>query len=189
MSSDDDFERGSVNNAVKSEQFMRPFSIEAGRDFSYLVDVFTEAGFHVRNSGMSYDTWDSPECPISPAVFEMLEKKYGEHISWKRSERRLLFDRINSELMGILQPSMGSHWTKPLSTRICFGKSLDTIEENLCTLLDYKKKQANKDSSGKMMGKDDGWLELGDSIEVIVREIADALVDQLATEVVSMESF
>lgn len=189
VSSDDDFERGSVNNAVKSELFMRPFSIEAGRDFSYLVDVFTEAGFHVRNSGMSYDTWDSPECPISAAVFEMLEKKYGEHISWKRSERRLLFDRINSELMGILQPSMGCHWTKPLSTRICFGKSLDTIEENLWTLLDYKKKQANKDSSGKMMGKDDGWLELGDSIEVIVREIEDALVDQLATEVVSMESF
>lgn len=189
VSSDDDFERGSVNNAVKSEQFMRPFSIEVGRDFSYLVDVFTEAGFHVRNSGMSYDTWDSPECPISPAVFEMLEKKYGEHISWKRSERRLLFDRINSELMDILQPSMGSHWTKPLSTRLCFGKSVDMIEENLWTLLDYQKKQANKDSSGKMMGKDDGWLELGDSIEVIVREIEDALVDQLTTEVVSMESF
>lgn len=190
VSSDDDFEQGSsVSNAGKSEQLMRPFSIEEGRDFSYLVDVFTEAGFHVRNSGTSCDTWDSPECPISPAVFEMLEKKYGEQISWKRSERRLLFDRINSELMEILQPSMGSHWTKPLSTRLCFGKSLDMIEENLWTLLDHQRKQADKDSSGKMMGKDDGWLELGDGIEVIVREIEDSLVDQLATEVVSMESF
>ncbi|XP_044461699.1 uncharacterized protein LOC123193016 [Mangifera indica] len=189
VSSDDDSKEGSVQNSGVYKEFVRIFSVEESRDFSYLVDVFTEAGFHGKNSDLGYETRCSSEFPISPAVFEMLEKKYGEQMSWKRSERRLLFDRINLKLSDILQTSIGMHWTKPLLRRLCFRKSLEAVEEELWMSLVRHDKQANKDSPVKVLGQDDGWLELGDDIEVIVTDIECSLIDQLAEEVVGINSF
>ncbi|KAK3232269.1 hypothetical protein Dsin_004150 [Dipteronia sinensis] len=184
VSSDDDSVEGSISNLEETEKSMKIFSIEETRDYSYMVDVFTQAGFHGTNLDTGYNTGHSPDCPISPAVFEMVEKKYGEQISWKRSDRRLLFDRINSELTEILQPSIGTlQWTKPVCRRLSYRKSLEAIEEEVWISL------LNNDSSLKLLGKDDGWLELGDDMEGIVREIENSLIDELATEVVSMESF
>ncbi|KAK2637555.1 hypothetical protein Ddye_032347 [Dipteronia dyeriana] len=184
VSSDDNSVEGSISNFEETAKSMKIFSVEETRDYSYMVDVFTEAGFHGTNLDTGYNTGHSPDCPISPAVFEMVEKKYGEQISWKRSDRRLLFDRINSELTEILQPSIGTlQWTKPVCRRLSYRKSLEAIDEEVWILL------LNNDSSLKLLGKDDGWLELGDDMEGIVREIENSLIDELATEVISMESF
>ncbi|XP_031254272.1 uncharacterized protein LOC116112255 isoform X2 [Pistacia vera] len=189
VSSEDGSEEGSVHNSGDNGEFMRIFNVEESRDFSYLVDVFTEAGFHGKNSDLGYETWYSSEFPMRPAVFEILEKKYGEQMSWKRSERKLLFDRIISELGDILQTSIGMNWTKPVSRRLCFRKSLEAAEEELWMSLVRHDKQANRDSPVKVLGRDDGWLELGDDIEVIVTEIESSLIDQLAEEVVSIDTF
>ncbi|KAL5734822.1 hypothetical protein ACOSP7_032683 [Xanthoceras sorbifolium] len=188
VSSDDDSEEGSIANYEENEKSMKIYSVEESRDYSYLVDIFTEAGFHGTNLDTHYDTKHSPECPISPAVFEMVEKKYGELISWKRSDRRLLFDRINSVLMEILQPSISAHWTKPVCRRLNCRKSLEVIEEEVWISLVSREKQSNNDSSLKLLMNNDGWLELGDEMDGIVREIENSLIDELATEVVSMES-
>ncbi|KAI9156115.1 hypothetical protein LWI28_000849 [Acer negundo] len=187
VSSDDDSEEGSVSNFEENEKnSMKIFSVEETRDYSYMVDIFTEAGFHGTNLDTGYNTGHSPECPLSPMVFEMVEKKYGEQISWKRSDRRLLFDRINSELMEILQPSIGTlQWTKPVCRRLSYRKSLEVIKEEVWISLISQEKQANND----LLGKDDRWLDLGDDMDGIVREIENSLIGELATEVVSMESF
>ncbi|KAJ9175645.1 hypothetical protein P3X46_014182 [Hevea brasiliensis] len=185
VSSDEDNGEGSVNDSEENEGLMRPFRVEESRDFSYLIDVLTEAGFHNRNLDAGFDTWH-PQ--VSYSVFETLEKKYGEQISWKRSERRLLFDRINSGLMEILQPSMGVlTWTKPVAKRFSFSLRHDLIEEELWMLLDSQEKEARREYE-KFPGKDDGWLEFGDDIQVIGREIENSLIDELLADV-TMESF
>ncbi|KAK1570547.1 hypothetical protein Q3G72_003561 [Acer saccharum] len=187
VSSDDDSEEGSISNFEENEKkSMKIFSVKEARDYSYMVDIVTEASFHGTNLDTGYNTEYSPECPLSPTVFEMVEKKYGEQISWKRSDRRLLFDRINSELMEILQPSIGTlQWTKPVCRRLSYRKSLEVIKEEVWISLICQEKQANND----LLGKDDGWLDLGDDMDGIVREIENSLIDELAIEVVSMESF
>ncbi|RVX13672.1 hypothetical protein CK203_010350 [Vitis vinifera] len=85
---------------------------------------------------MDLETWHSPECPMSRLVFEKLEKKYGEQTSWKRSERMLLFDRINSGLMEILWPCTEIHmWMGSVTKRLSFKLSQEMIEEELWKIL------------------------------------------------------
>ena len=199
VSSDDDDDDGdadadageeSPEDCEVNEDLIRLFGVEERRDFSYLVDVLTEAGFHSRNQDIAFGGWHSPEIPISSSVFETLEKKYGEQISWKRSARRLLFDRINSGLMEIFQPCFGEPmWAKPVAKRLSYRQNLKEIEEELYMFLVSQEKEARKDSSEKVLGKDDGWLFLGYDVEVIGREIENSLIDELAAEIVSLESF
>ncbi|EEF31408.1 uncharacterized protein LOC8268598 [Ricinus communis] len=182
VSSDEDTVGGSVIDYEEKEYLMRSFGIEESRAFSYLVDVLAEAGFHNASLHADFDVWHSQECPISYSVFETLEKKYGEQISWKRSERKLLFDRINSGLVDILQPSMGVLTSsKPVARRFNFSLGHEMIEEELWMLLVNQEKEVSKESE-KFFGKGDGWLELDEDIQVIGREIENSLIDELVAE-------
>ncbi|XP_059458011.1 uncharacterized protein LOC132187640 isoform X2 [Corylus avellana] len=190
VSSDEDSGEGSVDDPEENKDLMRLFRVEEGRDFSYLIDVITEAGFHGRILEMNFGTWHSPECPISLSIFETLEKKCGEHASWKRSERRLLFDRINSGLIEMLQPYMGiPKWAKPASKIFNPRLSQDMIEEELWRLLVSQEQEMSKDPTMKVLEKELGSLDLGEDIDFIGREIERLLIDELAAEVVSMDTF
>ncbi|OMP02673.1 hypothetical protein COLO4_10915 [Corchorus olitorius] len=190
VSSDDEAGDESLEDCEVNEDSISSFGVEEGRDFSYIVDVLTEAGFQSRNQDKAFDGWHSPECPISPSVFETLEKKYGEQKSWRRSARRLLFDRINSGLMEILQPCLGEPmWAKLVARRFSFRQDLKALEKQLYTFLVSQEKETVKHSSEKVLAKDDGWLFLGYEIEVIGKEIENSLIDELVAEIVSIESF
>lgn len=190
VSSDDESGEGSVDDFEENKDLMRLFRVEEGRDFSYLIDVLTEAGFQGGILDMNLGTWHSPECPVSLSIFETLEKKCGEQAPWKRSERRLLFDRINSGLMEILQPCMGMpKWAKPTSKRLNPRLSQDMIEEELWTLLVSQEQEVSKDPTVKVLEKELGSLDLGDHIDFIGREIERLLIDELVAEVVSMDTF
>ncbi|XP_021910446.1 uncharacterized protein LOC110824186 isoform X1 [Carica papaya] len=188
VSSDDEDigETSTWDSECKEHKCVIKLSEVESRDFSYIIEVLTEAGFNDGNQG--FHKWHSLECPINPRVFENLEKKYGEQTSWKRSERRLLFDRINLGLLELLRPCMGmSTWTKPVSRRLKRG--LKVIDE-LGMLLANSEKQAKANTSmNALEGRGNSWLELGDEIEIIGREIENSLIDELTAEVVSSESF
>ncbi|CAL1374431.1 unnamed protein product [Linum trigynum] len=184
-------EAESVGDFEANEDAMRLFKAEESRDFSYLVDVLTEAGLINRNPlliGPNY-SWHSDECNIiSPSVFDTLEKKYGDQISWKRDDRRLLFDRINWGLVEILQSSLCQHsvsWSKPVARRFMlnYGGQED-IEEEVWMLLASQENGKGKNSE-KVMGEDDKWLELGDHVQDISRDIANSLFDELVQDAVS----
>lgn len=186
VSSDDETEEGSAGDSKETDDSMRLFRVEESRDFSYLVDVLTEAGFQNRNLKMDFSTFHSPECPISLSVFETLEKKFGHQMSWKRSERRLLFDRINAGLTEILLPCMGvPTWAKPVSRRLSPSSHEDIIEEDLWMLLVSQEKEASKGSAKMVLGNEIGKLELGDDINAIGKEIERWLIDELAAELLA----
>ncbi|WCJ19111.1 Phosphatidylinositol N-acetyglucosaminlytransferase subunit P-related [Euphorbia peplus] len=177
VSSDDDNNReGSVNEYEEIQALMSPLRLEDSRDFSYLVDVLTEAGFQSRRKHV-------PKLPISYSVFETLEKKYGDQESWKRSERRLLFDRVNLGLGEILQPFKGSKTlTKSVSKRFRYSHGDEMMEEEVWALVVNEDEESRKESE-LMLRKDDRWMELGDEIQEIGREIEDSLIDELVADV------
>ncbi|KAJ7975875.1 Phosphatidylinositol N-acetyglucosaminlytransferase subunit P-related [Quillaja saponaria] len=190
VSSDEDSGEGSRGDPEENEALLRLSTAEESRDFSYLVEILIESGFYSRNLHTDFNTWHSPECPINPSVFKILEKKFGEQTYWKRSDRRLLFDRINMGLMEILLPCMGIPMCeKPVSRRLNAKPSEEMMEEELWNLLVVQEKESIKDSAEKTFGRDLKWAELGDDIDAIVREIVKLLIDELATEIVSLESF
>ncbi|KAK2979792.1 hypothetical protein RJ640_012976 [Escallonia rubra] len=182
VSSDEESGEGSVEFLKENEKFLRLFRAEEGREFSYLVDVLDEAGFH---EDLSFERWHSLQCPVSSSVFEELEKKYGEQMSWMKSERRLLFDRINLGLVEILQPCVQTNSSaKPLQKRIGTAFKRDVIEEGIWTLLVSQGKEVNKNLSEKAFGEDAKWLELGADVDIIAKEVENFLFEELVAELV-----
>ncbi|KAM7254525.1 hypothetical protein ACFE04_003905 [Oxalis oulophora] len=163
------------DNLEETENMMSLCKVEESRDFSYIMDVLHKAGY----PDTGFKSWNSPEHAINPLVFEKLEKKYGEQKCWKRSERKLLFDRINLGLMDICQLPLG---TNPLSRKLGLKQNL---EEELWLLLE---KEVSKHSPNQnVFTKEDKWLDLRDDIEAIGREIECCLIDELAAEFFSVE--
>lgn len=179
----------SVDYSKEDGELVRFLMNGESRDFNYLIDVLDEMGFNGGNFEISLDRFHSPEFPLNPSMFESLEKKYGELKSWKKQERRLLFDRINSGLMDILQPHMEINIrAKPLRRRISNTLKRYAIEEDLWMLLVSQENQMSKSLSEKAFGRESGWLELGDDIYLIGKEIENFLLDELIVELAGIES-
>ncbi|KAK3023305.1 hypothetical protein RJ639_043655 [Escallonia herrerae] len=180
VSSDEESGEESVEFLKENEKFLRLFRAEEGREFSYLVDVLDEAGFH---EDLSFERWHSLQCPVSSSVFEELENKYGEQMSWMKSERRLLFDRINLGLMEILQPCVQiNSLVKPSQKKIGTAFKRDVIEEGIWTLLLSQGKEVSKNLSEKALGEDSKWLELGTDVDIIAKEVENFLFGELVAE-------
>lgn len=162
-------------------------AVQESRDFHYLVDILTEAGLHGTNLLSGLHKWHSLESPINLSVFQALEKRYGEQKSWKRSERRLLFDQINFFLMKFLHSFWGIQACgSPISTRIRKSLTMDAIEEVLCEFLVRLDIEMRKESIEKLLESDFRSLDLGDCSDSIVIEIERLVIDELVAEVVSM---
>ncbi|KAJ8636930.1 hypothetical protein MRB53_011197 [Persea americana] len=175
------------------DNFMEDNSVTSGlythvedRDFLFLLDMLIESGFHVADHEMLFATSYSLEQPVAPFVFENLEKKHGEQLAWPRWERRLLFDHINSLLVEILKPHMDLHpWVKPKWSRVGLGLGCEGLADQVWKLLASHGKEGLGDTAEKVMGRDVEWLELGDDIDVIGREIEISLLSELLEEVIS----
>ncbi|XP_058109836.1 uncharacterized protein LOC131253024 isoform X2 [Magnolia sinica] len=161
------------------------FSDVESRDFSFLLDVLGDAGFHEADSEMLFATWNLPELPIGSGTFEVLEKKYGGQVAWPRSERRLLFDLINSALAVVLGQRQDQRPWMKLKGRagVVWGCRVGLADE-VWELLVRHGKEGSGDTAEKALGRDVGWLDLGEDVDVIGREIERVVMDELLEEVV-----
>lgn len=184
VSSDGDNEKGSSTDVPKYDKKLWDMSRpQESRDYSYLVDVLDEANLSDRSLDNLYETWLSTEYPVDPSLFEALEKKYGKQASWLKSDRRLLFDRINSGLKEIMDSFMDIQISgKPLRRRLHPTLRRDESEEELWMLLLDQEKEVSEDLSKKALGKEMKWSELGEEISIVCREIEEALFNELVAE-------
>lgn len=181
VSTDEDAQMDSYDLPQSSGiwEMIRP---EESRDFSYLVDVLDEAGISCENWDEWHPRWHAKELPMDLSVFEALEKKYGKQTSWHKSERRLLFDLINSGLTEIL-PSVlyvNTPEKKPLR-RFSVGLRRAEIEDELWKSL-LPGKEVSKDMGEKALSKDIKCLELEEDVIFICTEIEQCLFDELVAE-------
>lgn len=165
----------------ESQKLIGLFTAEEIRDFSYVVDLLDEAGFHGRNTCFGFEWWCSPDFPVKPSVFEILEKKYNHQTSWDNLEMRLLFDRVQLGLKEILQPCMDMlTWEKFLRRKVNLSRKV--IEEELWMFLVRRRKEVGKELSEKALETETRWFELREDIDFIVCEIERFLFDELAAE-------
>ncbi|KAK1409503.1 hypothetical protein QVD17_36029 [Tagetes erecta] len=154
------------------------------RDFSYLVDVLNESAFQNSNVEIQFERWHSSECMAGALVFERLEKKYGKQELWHKSERKLLFDRINSGMTEICRPRVDIKVSsKPLRRKMRSMLRRDVIEEELSALLLDQEKGVGDGVSEKAVGRG-LWFDPVDELDSIVEEIEVFLFDELTAEFV-----
>lgn len=149
----------------------------------YLVDVLNHSGLDKTDCEMFLGTWHSPDCPIGLWVFEDLEKRYGELESCSRSERRLLFDSINAQIVEISQQFVDMEpWVKTPRKYTAPQWLKDVLKTELHKLLEkHKTKIADNGLDMAILG-DMQWMKLGEHISAVGRDIEALLIDELIAE-------
>ncbi|KAL8247389.1 hypothetical protein R6Q59_008605 [Mikania micrantha] len=178
-------ESGSMSdspNDEETEQRSSSFTVSESENWesTYLTDLLQYSGFYDHDPHAFITTFYSVDCPVNPQLFDRLEKKHSQNPTVSRSDRRLFHDRVN-EAMLVLSKIMVS---SPLAQK---GIQMTLIEiefENqLQRLLAKQEKEANEEFEDICMDKDLDWFQPVNEIEVVGRQIAEVLVNELLLEV------
>ncbi|XP_061351319.1 uncharacterized protein LOC133296372 [Gastrolobium bilobum] len=157
--------------------------IEDSWESSYIFDVLSKSCIDGAQPDTMLEVWHSLECPVSLSVFDELEKRYCDWTTCSRSERRLLFDRINSGIVKIHEQStFAQPWVSPATTNIGSKLIKNGLQDGLYMMLKSQGK-VKDDALGKVLDKESQWLCLRDDIDVIGREVERLLLDDLVAEI------
>ncbi|GAB2235686.1 hypothetical protein Droror1_Dr00026121 [Drosera rotundifolia] len=155
---------------------------------SYFLDVLADSGFDHSDLEMLKSTWDSIGCLVAPWVFEKLEKSFSAQSISSRIDRKLLFDRINSGIPEILEKVSDPCPWVTYGKRITYPQWEDMIKAELRQLL---KEQEVVDVERtflheQVLESDLKWMNLGDHIDGVAREIEQVMIDELMADFVTM---
>lgn len=157
-----------------------PHRTEDSWEFSYLVDILNDSGLNNANPGALLATLYSSDSPINPKIFEQLEKKQRCPSSTTRSDRRLLFDCINSGILAISQQFIDPQpWVRPSKTKIGTNWMMkNELQNRLCKFLDTQIVRYD-------IVEESQWQELGVEIDVIGKEIERLMINELVAEIIT----
>lgn len=180
VSSDDDVEEKSVGSIDERNMPKSDDNWES----SYLANILINSGFNNVNPDTFITTCHSPECPINPSVFEELEKKYCDLAFSSRPERKIMFDSINAQLVDIHQQFANPLPWLRLGTTLRPTWDKNGLRDHLQKSLTGQWKKVNKNTAEKLLGPEAQWLDMGNDMDMIGREIEKLLIDELIEEVV-----
>ncbi|XP_020700615.1 uncharacterized protein LOC110112658 isoform X1 [Dendrobium catenatum] len=164
-----------------NKKILNSLKNESERDFLYLLDILTVSGIYAASQNKFFDACYSPDYPVFPDVFDKLESEYHMVNSWPRSDRKLLFDHINSILAEVLAPCMDFHpWVKLKRRNSCGHGRL--VDESWRLLVRQQKELSRGKPDEKVL--DTRWFYIDDHMDMIGREIERMLKDDLLNELV-----
>ncbi|CAL5045580.1 unnamed protein product [Urochloa decumbens] len=162
-------------------QSLEAFQVEEDRDFSYLLDILICSGIIVADWQLICKSWYSPGFPVGPHVFDRLERKYNKIATWARPERRLLFDLVNSILSEVLAPCVDVHpWAQPSRHCAPLWGPEGPVEKVWQTIV--RRREDCVTGHPDEMVLDTNWLELGNDINMVGKQIARILLGDLFEE-------
>lgn len=151
---------------------------------SYIADVLVESGFDGTVPESFVAGWESSECPLSPMIFEKLEKVYGDPTTGLKSDRKLVFDRVNSVLWEVFEQFVDPQpWVKK-GVRSWWRSG--RAESEIYKLLErQEKKKASDGVLEQEVETESEWVRLGEDVNAIGLEIERLVIEDLLDEIVS----
>jgi hypothetical protein len=149
-----------------------------------LLDILIASGIHGTAEDQLYKVCQSLDCPASYDVFEKLENKY-KVVMWSRSERKLLFDMVNTVLSQILAPCLNMQpWVNTARNLAPLWGSEGLLEKVLQVLAQRREELAPSKTKPEMKGFDQKWPDLADGMDRVGRDIEKLIKDDLLEELV-----
>lgn len=181
ISSDDDNQGITCNSR---DSILNQLRDQEEREFSYLLDMLIQSGVHRICPGTHLKTYHSREFPVDPRLFDRLEKRYSHMLTWSKSDRKLLFDLVNSVIAMVLAPFLDTHpWVKCGSHVGPMWGPEGLVERVWLDMSKERKKFTTGNEEEKMV--DLSLFEnLGDDINVIGKQIERMLTDEILEEIV-----
>ncbi|CAA2984889.1 Hypothetical predicted protein [Olea europaea subsp. europaea] len=151
---------------------------------SYVLDVLINSGFEESHLFMFRTLWYCSECPLSPWLFDDVEKKYNnDGITGLREERRFLFDRINSALFEAYQQHVDLYpWVMPKIKCVNLTCQKQVVRGACQKLLKGHDFETDRYVPERILDREMQWLEFKGEIDAIGNEIEKLLIDKLITE-------
>jgi hypothetical protein len=159
---------------------LEAFQVEEDRDFSYLLDVLIDSGIIIADWQLLCKSWYTPGCPVGPHVFNRLERKYSKLSTWAKPDRKLLFDLVNSILSEVLAPCMDGVPSR------CQCAPLWGPEGPVEKVWQKIVRQREDFVTGHPddMVLDPTWLDIGDDVSSVGKQIARMLHGALLEETI-----
>ncbi|TVU44383.1 hypothetical protein EJB05_03820, partial [Eragrostis curvula] len=167
------------------EDILEEFEDEEERDFCYLLDILIASGIHGTAEDQLYKVCQSLDCPAGYDVFEKLEKKYTNVVQWSRSDRRLLFDMVNTILSQILAPCLNMQpWVKNTPRNLAPLWGSEGLLEKVLQVLTQRREELALSQPKKPEKKafDQNWPDLAGCIDRAGRDIEKMIKDDLLEE-------
>ncbi|AQK61940.1 uncharacterized protein [Zea mays] len=169
------------------EDILEELEDDEEREFSYLLDILIASGIHGTVEDQMYKVCQSTEYPASDDVFEKVEKKYTKVVQWSRSDRKLLFDMVNTILSQILAPCLNMRpWVNTTRNLAPLWGAEGLLEKVLQVLTQRREQLAPSETKPEKKGLDPKWPDLADWIDRagrdIERMIKDDMLEELALE-------
>ncbi|KAI8010768.1 hypothetical protein LOK49_LG06G00279 [Camellia lanceoleosa] len=153
----------------------------------YLADVLIASGYDDADPDTFVSTWYSLDCPLDPRLFDNVEEKYSSETTSLRSERKLLFDRINSGLFEMFHQFVDPlPWVKQPTGKVGLTRQKHGIGYELHKLLASEEKSMHEDMTERVLDRKMQWLDSGDGVDAIGMEIEKLLMDDLIVEVANI---
>ncbi|CAL5387212.1 unnamed protein product [Camellia sinensis] len=155
----------------------------------YLANVLIDSGYDDANPDTFVSVCYSLNCSLDPCLFDNVDEKYSNETTSLRSERKLLFDRINSGLFEMFHQFMGPlSWVKQPTKKVGLTRQKHGIGYELHKLLASEEKSMHQDVTKRELDRVMQWLDSGDGVDAIGTKIKKLLMDDLIVEVVNMLS-
>ena len=175
---------GECNSPPKKGDMLQTYRDEEDRDYSYLLDILIDLGVHGAHQDGLLNVICFLRHPADQDTFENLEKKYGVLVDWSKSERKLLFDLVSSILTEIPSPCMDQKpWLKP-KRKLSLVCDSDGLAEDVWQMVVRLRKELGRGKPEENIF-DPRWLDLGDDVVTVGREMEGMLEDELLEELVS----
>ncbi|KAL7136516.1 hypothetical protein ABFS83_10G036600 [Erythranthe nasuta] len=153
---------------------------DQGWEISYVLDVLIDSGIEESDFNIFETSWYSRDCPLDPKLFNKLEKKYSDENS--SSERRLLFDKVNSALLEIFEEHVDLWpWVMPKLA----GQNCKMQNEGIRDAIEKLINQdfASLERLDRELDRDMQWSGFKGEIDIIGSEIEKLLIDDMIIEV------
>lgn len=161
---------------------LQSFRDEEDRDYSYLLDMLIDSGILKSEKIELFGACHFTELPVGVDVFNKLEKKYKSVESWLRSERKLLFDIINSTLADIsamlfmniypwIKPSL--YWQSKMAHE-------GLVEEIWQAVVKCRKEITSSSSEENLIGL--RWFDICNDSEVVCKELENMLSEHIMNQ-------
>ncbi|KAL5219444.1 hypothetical protein ABZP36_020128 [Zizania latifolia] len=119
-------------------------------------------------------------------VFEKLEKKYMKVAQWSRTDRKLIFDMVNTILSEILAPCLDMHpWVKTARKMAPVWGSEGLLEKVSQMLVQRREELALSKTKPEKKAFDWKWSDLADCIDKVGRDVENMIKDDLLEELLS----
>jgi Domain of unknown function (DUF4378) len=181
ISSDDDGPGTICNNKTCTLNLLRD---QEEREYSYLLEMLIQSGVHRIYPGTRQITYHSCEFPVDPCLFDRLEKRYGQMLTWSKSDRRLLFDLANSAIAMVLAPLLDMRPWVRCERHVGPVWGPEGLVERVWLVLSRERQKRMAGNEEEKLVDLSGYKNLGDDINVIGKQIERMVTEEMIEEIV-----